>query len=301
MSRRRTARWTAGLLLAASTAFPADKACLDCLSKDLETIASEVDGTLGAAALLVETGERAALNGDAHFPMQSVYKAPIGMAVLHAVDEGKLTLDMPVRVEVSEYVPAGAHSPLRDQNPNGATVPLRALLRLSVEESDGTASDVLLRLAGGKAAAQAYLSGLGIEGIRVATTEGEMGRDGKAQYRSWASPNEAVRWLAALQEGKGLTPASRALLLGWMTTTRTFPTRIKGRLPEGTVVAHKTGSSGTHTGATAATNDIGIVTLPDGRHLAIAVFLMDSKAPPEARDAAIARVARAAWDRFTAR
>ena len=90
----------------------------------------------------------------------------------------------------------------------------------------------------GKAKAQAYLSGLGIEGIRIATTEGEMGRDPKAQYRSWASPNEAARWLAALQEGKGLKPASRDLLLAWMRATKTFPTRLKGRLAAGTDVAH---------------------------------------------------------------
>jgi beta-lactamase class A len=290
--------WTSALMLAGATAFPADKAWLDCLTRDLQTIAAEVDGTLGAAALLVETGERAALNGDAHFPMQSVYKAPIGMAVLRALDEGKLSLDAPIQVAAADMVPAGLHSPLRDRSPKGTTVALRELLRLSVEESDGTASDVLLRLAGGKSAAQACLSGLGIEGIRIATTEGEMGRDHKTQYRSWASPNEAVRWLAALQDGKGLKPASRELLLGWMRTTKTFPTRIKGRLPAGTEVAHKTGSSGSEGGVSAATNDIGLVTLPDGRHLAVAVFLRDSKAEAEARDAAIASVARAAWDRF---
>jgi beta-lactamase class A len=299
MSWRHGIGWAAGMTLTvAAGASPAEKACLPCLAKDLEAIVSEVDGTLGAAVILVETGERAAINGDAHFPMQSVYKAPIGMAVLHAVDEGKLSLDAPIGVDVAELVPSGLHSPLRDRNPKGATVPLRELLRLSVEESDGTASDVLLRLAGGKAGAQAYLTGLGIEGIRIATTEGEMGRDPKAQYRSWASPHEAARWLAALQEGKGLKPASRELLLGWMRTTKTFPTRLKGRLPAGTDVAHKTGSSGSEGGVSAATNDIGIVTLPDGRHLAVAVFLTDSKAPAEARDAAIAKVARAAWDRF---
>jgi beta-lactamase class A len=299
MSWGRAMGWAAGVTLAAAAmAAPGEKACLSCLSKDLETIASEMDGTLGAAAILVETGEHAALHGDAHFPMQSVYKAPIGMAVLHLVDEGKLLLDRPIRVDVADMVPAGMHSPLRDRSPKGATVPIGELLQLSVEESDGTASDVLLRLAGGKAGAQAYLSGLGIEGIRIATTEGEMGRDSKAQYRSWATPNEAARWLAALQEGKGLKPASRELLLGWMRTTKTFPTRLKGRLPEGTVVAHKTGSSGSDGGVSAATNDIGIVTLPDGRHLAVAVFLTDSKAAPEARDAAIAKAARAAWDRF---
>jgi beta-lactamase class A len=301
MSWRRTTLGAAGMVLVVAIASPADKACLDCLSQDLQKIASAVDGTLGAAALLVETGERASLNGDAHFPMQSVYKAPIGMAVLHAVDEGKLSLESPVRVDPAELVPAGMHSPLRDRHPKGTTVPLRELLRLAVEESDGSASDVLLGLAGGKAGVQAYLSGLGIEGIRIETTEGEMGRDHKAQYRSWATPTEAVRWLAALQEGKGLKPASRDLLLGWMTATKTFPTRIKGRLPAGTPVAHKTGSSGTEGGVSAATNDIGLVTLPDGRHLAVAVFLEDSKATAEARDAAIAKAARAAWDRFTAR
>jgi beta-lactamase class A len=269
------------------------------LAADLDRIARETDGTLGAAVRLVETGETVVLNGDGRFPMQSVYKAPIGMAVLHEVDAGRLSLDAPIRVEVADLVPAGMHSPLRDARPKGGSVPLRELLRLSVEESDGTASDVLLRLVGGKAKAQGYLSSLGVEGIRIETTEGEMGRDYQAQYRSWAMPGAAVDWLTALQQGKDLSPASRALLLGWMTATKTFPTRLKGRLPAGTEVAHKTGSSGSRGGVSAATNDIGIIALPDGRHLAVAVFLRDSKADDAARDAAIAKVARAAWDRAT--
>jgi len=270
------------------------------LGPDLDRIARETDGTLGAAVRLVETGETVVVNGDGRFPMQSVYKAPIGMAVLHEVDAGRLSLDAPIRVEATDLVPSGMHSPLRDAHPKGGVdVPLRELLRLSVEESDGTASDVLLRILGGKAKAQAYLSGLGVEGIRIETTEGEMGRDYQAQYRSWAMPGAAIDWLTALQQGKSLSPASRALLLGWMTTTKTFPTRLKGRLPAGTEVAHKTGSSGSRDGVSAATNDIGLITLPDGRHLAVAVFLRDSKAKDEARDAAIAKVARAAWDRAT--
>lgn len=270
------------------------------LASDLERIAREVDGTLGAAVRVVETGETVVLNGDGRFPMQSVYKAPIGMAVLHEVDRGRLSLDAPIRVEAADLVPSGMHSPLRDAHPRGGVdVPLRELLRLSVEQSDGTASDVLLRLLGGKAKAQAYLSGLGVEGMRIETTEGEMGRDYLAQYRSWATPAAAVEWLTALQQGKDLSPASRGLLLGWMTATKTFPTRLKGRLPAGTEVAHKTGSSGSRDGVSAATNDIGIITLPDGRHLAVAVFLRDSKADEKARDAAIAKVARAAWEKTT--
>ncbi len=266
------------------------------LQPELVRIAAGVDGSLGAAVLVVETGERAAVNGSGRFPMQSVYKAPIGMAVLHEVDRGRPRLDAPIRVEPADLVPEGMHSPLRDAHPLGnVDVPLRELLRLAVEESDGSASDVVLRVIGGMARAQAFLGTIGIDEIRIATTEGEIGRDFSAQYRSWATPDEAVRWLALLQQGKGLRPASRDLLLGWMRATTTFPTRLKGLLPAGTEVAHKTGSSGARDGVSAATNDIGIVTLPDGRHLAIAVFLRDSKASAEARDAAIAKVAQAAW------
>jgi beta-lactamase class A len=67
-------------------------------------------------------------------------------------------------------------------------------------------------------------------------------------------------------------------------------------LPAGTVVAHKTGTGGTRNGITSATNDIGIITLPDGRHLAVAAFVSDSAANDDTRDSIIARLAKAAWD-----
>ena len=175
-------------------------------------------------------------------------------------------------------------------------MPLREVLRYAVSESDGTASDVLLRLEGGGPRVTAYLEGLGVRGVRVVTTETEMTRGQQVQYRNWAQPEQAVALLRAFHEGRGLSPASRALLREWMTVTLTGPKRLKGLLPEGTDVAHKTGTSGTVRGLTAATNDIGIVTLPDGRHLAIAVFVSDSRASVEVREGVIAKIACAAWD-----
>ena len=65
-----------------------------------------------------------------------------------------------------------------------------------------------------------------------------------------------------------------------------------------TTVAHKTGTSGSRSGITAATNDIGIIYLPNGKHLAIAVFVADSRADDKTRDSVIARIAKAAWDRW---
>jgi len=51
-------------------------------------------------------------------------------------------------------------------------------------------------------------------------------------------------------------------------------------------------------GITAATNDIGIITLPNGRHLAIAVFVSDSPTDEVTREGVIARIAKAIWDKL---
>ncbi len=257
---------------------------------------------MGAAVRVVETGESAAFRGDDRFPMQSVYKLPIGMAVLRDVDEGRLSLTKVVRVEKGDLLPRSWGSPIRDAHPEGGfDMSVEELLRFAVSESDGSASDVLLRLAGGGGGVSRYLEGLGVTGVVVATSEREMDRGPRVQYRNWATPRAAVDLVCALQEGRGLSAPSRELLLRFMTETGTGPHRIKGLLPEGTIVAHKTGTSGTAGGLTRATNDIGLVTLPDGRHMAIAVFVSDSPADVATREGVIAKIARTAWDTFLAR
>jgi beta-lactamase class A len=274
-----------------------DAARREKLREQIERIAATARGRVGAAVMSVETGESiVAFNADQRFPMQSVYKLPIGMAVLRRVDEGALRLEQKVRVETSDYISRRQHSPLRDKNPRGAELSLEALLRLAISESDGTASDVLLRLAGGPEFVGRFLRELGVGGIAVVNTEKELGQDQSLQYQNWATPESTIVLLRALQEGRGLSAESRALLLKLLAESTPGPRRIKGRLPAGTVVAHKTGTSGTEKGMTAATNDVGLVTLPDGRHLAVAVFVSDSSADDVAREGVIAEIARAAWD-----
>jgi beta-lactamase class A len=260
-------------------------------------IAPQAQGRVGAAAATIEGGSVVAFHSRERFPMQSVYKLPIGMAVLAQVDGGALRLDQIVHVDPAEYISKGQKSPLRDANPNGTDVALSELLRLAVLESDGTASDVLLRLIRGAPAAMKFLAAIGVKDIMIRDTEMRLGHDNALQYRNWMTPEGAVSLLRAVQESRGLSAASHALLMKLLTETNTSPHRIKGLLPPGTVVAHKTGTSGKRNGITAATNDIGIVTLPDGRHLAIAVLVSDSKADDGTRDLVIARIARQAFDR----
>jgi beta-lactamase class A len=222
------------------------------------------------------------------------------MAVLDQVDRKALTLNQKVSLSAGDMVPI-VHSPLYDAHPRGGIdISVRELMRAAIVDSDGTASDVLLRIAGGSPHVTAYLRGLGIRDMVVATTERAMSRDPMAQYRNYSTPRAAVDLLKALHAGRGVSPAARTLLLQDLADSTTGPLRIKGLLPPGTVVAHKTGTDSTRDGKTAATNDIGIVTLPDGRHLALAVFVKDSTAAQAEREGAIARTAKAAWDHWTA-
>jgi beta-lactamase class A len=269
----------------------------DELRKKLEQIASAAKGRVGVAAEVLETDQSISLNPHEHFPMQSVYKLPIAMAVLAQVDSGKLRLAQRVRVEKSDFVRTGQHSPIRDRNPNGVELNIVELLRFAVSESDGTASDVLLKLVGVDVVSK-YLKELGINELVVANSEKEIGQDWETQYRNWASPHGALQVLRSLYARRGLSEQSQQLLYKFMTETPTGPKRLKGLLPKTAVVAHKTGTSGTSDGVTAATNDIGLVTLPNGRHLAIAVFVADSRADLVTRERVIAGIAKAVWDKW---
>ena len=271
------------------------------LQSQIAQIASLSQGRAGVLAVLLETGDTvASLNPQDHFPMQSVYKLPISLAIMKQVDDGKLTLDQKTRIAKEDYVGPAAHSPIRDKNPNGAELTVKELLRYALVESDGTASDVLMKLAGGNNAVQSYVTNLPVNDLIVLNTEKELSEDATAQYRNYASPNSAVALLRALFERRGLSEASQALLLKAMTDSTPGAKRLKGLLPAGTIVAHKTGTSGATNGITAATNDIGIITLPNGKHLAIAVFISDSPADEATRESVIAKIAKAIFDYATA-
>ena len=245
--------------------------------------------------------------------MQSVVKVPIAMAVLKMVDDGKLKLDDKIKIEKSELVPDSMHSPIKDKNPEGTEMTVDELIKAAVSVSDGTAADVLQRVAGNAAGVQKFIDDLGIVEMEVKYTHKEFSDNSERQAANWASPEGAGALLAELLRAADhkeaaepadlLPPAiskeSAQLLLKYMTETENPAARIKAGVPEGTVVAHKTGSSGTRNGITAATNDAAIITLPNGNHLILTVLLADSPDDQDTRNATIAAVTKAIWNKWT--
>jgi len=296
------------LILAGSLVCGVDLLAQPALQAKVAAIAAEAHGTVSVSCLLPGTALNCDLNPHDHPPMQSVFKFPLSLTVLHLAETGKLlptqtagesistTLDRTVRFLPEDRIP-GAYSPLQDRYPEAnVDLPLREMIRLVAGESDNAASETLLRMAGGAAVVQNYLRSLGIKEFQLQDGEQQMHRDHSLQYRNWLSPASAVQLLQLLVSKPPFSRIANDLLIEVLTGSVTGPNRLRAGLPPGTVLAHKTGTSGEHNGKAEATNDMGLVTLPDGRRLAVAVFVTDASANEATRDSVIARIGRAAYD-----
>lgn len=312
----------------ASVAIPA--AAEQSLAERWREIAATTDGTVGAAALPILSGTLTSLNGDECFPLASVCKLPIAMNILALVDEGQLAMNAQVEV-LGPDVYSGV-SDIAKRWPAQTRFPLHELVYLMVSESDNTAVETLFRIGGGSIGMSNRFRAWRIAGIRVDRSERQcsLDRNGVVNYpppnkwtdkvlnkltdevpdserysatlryltdpRDTGTPNDTARLLARLFRGELLSNASTSFLIKSLKSTNTFPTRLKGLLPPGTIVAHKTGSTGTVNGITAATNDSGVIFLPNGGELAVSVYVKASTRIDAERDRVIARIARKAFD-----
>jgi len=270
------------------------------LHQQIAEIAKDAKGTVYVACSLPGTALDCGLNEHGHPPMQSTFKFPLAMAVFHQIELGKLQLDQPARFLKSDR--SVTYSPLQEEFPEAdVDVPLRKIIKLTVETSDNTAADIQLRLIGGPAVLQQYLDSLGLTAIHQQDNERAMHADHKLQYRNSAEPTAMVALLRLFADHSPLNKEHTALLNSWMLEATSSPQRIKGLLPAGTPAAHKTGSSGEESGMIPATNDVGLITLPavagrPERRLALAIFVTDAHADQATCEAVIARIAKAIYD-----
>jgi len=272
------------------------------LAERWSQIAADTDGTVGASALHLASGQHVSLHGDERFPLASVCKLPAAMHVLAMVDRGKLSRT--AEIEVIKQDVTLNNSEVGHRWPKQRRFPLDELLLLMVAKSDNTAVEAMYRIGGGAAAINARLRGWHLDGIRIDRTERQCNRDAAASMRRFiadprdtATPDGTVQLLKRLFRGELLSPSSTARIVEILQATTTGAGRIKGLLPVGTVVAHKTGTTGTAGRLNGSTNDVGVITLPNGAgQLALAVFVKGSTSDLPTRETLIARIAKAAFD-----
>lgn len=303
----------------------------DSVSGHLGRIARRVGNDVGITAIHVESGVRVSFNGERTFPMASVSKVPMALEYLRRVDAGEIDPSERIVVPITDFRPG--NSPLASWSGGRAVhVTIDSLFGLMIGASDNTATDVILELSGGPEAADRRIRDLGVRGVRVDRSEARTFadlsglpdtipeselyryryfrlRDGLEQThrdsarvsygsdpRDTATPDGMAELLVELHRGAGLSPASNERLIEVMTASRSGQRRLRGLLPGSTHVAHKTGTMA------GAVNDVGILTLPEGRgHLVVAAFVNTLHRTTWRRERTIAEMTRLLYDHFAGR
>lgn len=275
----------------------------DSLRQKIQQIISTKNAVVGVAIIGNNGKDTLSINGNKHFPMQSVFKFHIALVVLSEIDKGKFSFDQKIAIQKKDLLP-DLYSPIRDKFPNGVTLTIAEILEYTVSKSDNVGCDALLRLLGGAKKVEAYFVKNKFEDIAIKINEEVMQNNWDLQFQNWTTPKAANKVLETFYyKKKLLSQKSYDFIWKIMKETGTGKNRLKGKLPTGTVVAHKTGWSGTHktTGITAAVNDIGIVFLPDNQFFFISVFITNSKEDIATNEEIIADITKVTWDYFIAK
>ena len=257
------------LALAAQPAFAQSSPDLRFLEQRLAVLATENPGEYGFAAMDLATGETVSFNGATPFPMASTMKIAVAAAYLAEVDAGRRGLEDPIA---------------------GSTA--LALMDRMIVRSDNRATDQLIEALGGPQAIDAWLRAHRLSGIRVDRNIAQLlaARRDLRDIRDSSTPEAMLALLRLIDSGDALTARSRHILLDMMRRCATGSNRMRGILPAGAMVEHKTGTLSGYTG------DVGFLTTPEGRRIAVAFFARGG----ENRPAVIATAARAIYDGFTA-
>lgn len=273
---------------------------LEKLRKNIATITNSKNAIVGVSVLNLSNGDTLTVNKTHHFPMQSVYKFHLALAVLNQVDKGTFSLNQNILVKKTDLLP-NLYSPMREKYPEGnVNLPLSEILKYTVAQSDNSACDLLFRLLGGPQKVNSYIHKIGVKEVNIVAPEEEMQKDWQVQYTNWSTPIAATQLLQKFYQRKLLSKNSQDFLWKTMTGTTTGPNKIRGLLPKEAVVAHKTGFSGKNAeGLTGATNDIGIIVLPNGQKIAIALLVSNSTETEIVNERIMAEITKEVWDYYT--
>lgn len=269
------------------------------LKTELESFLSDKKATVGISVKHLENNYTLSINGNSSLPMMSVFKFHIALAVLDRVDNGKLSLSQKIAIKKEELLP-GTWSPMRDEHPDGnINLTLDEVLRYTVSHSDNNGCDILLRLLGGTKTVQKFINNQGIKDFTIKVNEQQMQTRANI-YLNRTTPLAATALLEKFYTGKILKPETTAYVYKLMAETSRGLTWMKAGLPEGTPLAHRTGTSGTDdNNITAAMNNIGIFTLPNGNHVILSVFVTESSETPDDIAKIMAGISKRTWDFFT--
>ena len=257
----------------------------EALAKELVRIEKESGGRLGVAVLDTASGAHAGLHADDKFPMCSTFKLLACAAVLKRVDQGSEKLDRRIKIEASDVVPGSSFikAPV-----GGDGMALADICEAAMIYSDNTAGNLILGILGGPQGLTTYARSIGDPVTRLDRTEPTLNEAVPGDPRDTTTPAAMLKNVQTLVLGDMLSPASKAQLTKWLVGNKTGDTRLRAKLPAGWRTGDKTGS-----GERGTTNDAGLIWPPQRDPIVVTIYLTETTATADARNATLAAVGQA--------
>lgn len=265
------------------------------LEKELTAIADSAKGEIGIA--LIYDGDTLTVNNDAIYPMMSVFKLHQAVALCRMFEENGTSLDSVMTLRRSELDPDTWSPMLKDHTGEEISLPMRRLLEYTLIESDNNASNEMFVRLMSPAACDSVIAGIIPRGsFEIRFNEAEMQADHSRAYSNRTSPLGAAILIDRLFTDTLVGKSYQDFIKSALLRCQTGPDKISAALSEteGITIGHKTGSGDRdENGRLAASNDVAFVTLSDGRHYSLAVFVKDFDGTDAEAAATIARISAA--------
>ncbi len=255
----------------------ANERCAGMEAQLIEYIAGK-DARIGVA-VIAHGQDTVSVNGNKDFPMMSVFKFPVALAVADYCRNNDIHPDDSVTVEADD-IKTGTWSPMRDKyGVKTRRMPIAELLQFALQQSDNNACDILLNLIGGTAVADSVVKASGYDNIFIRFTEDQMHTDPHLCVLNSSTPVEMAGmfdrfYRIVISDGNPFHRSIGEMMTSCMTGKNRLPYALTDT---GAAIGHKTGTGDVNRqGRITALNDAGYVTMPDGHGYSIAVFVADS-------------------------
>jgi beta-lactamase class A len=235
------------------------------LQAQLATYALHAPGQVALAVEDLATGLTTGVNAGTEMPAASTIKIPVMVEVFRRLVAGDFDLNTQVTLSASDR--DWGSGDLCDARP-GNRYPVSRLLALMIDDSDNTATNMLIRLVG-RQNINATMLRLGLTHTRLLDF---IRSNGPIRWALRSTPADMVHLLTAMAKERLIDEWSSRQMIAILADDH-INTLLPVPLPPGTTIAHKTGSL--HD----TLNDVGIVYPSDAAQSPYVIAVMTTALP----------------------
>lgn len=246
------------------------------LTSDIQEVIKGKKAQVGVAVLYKD--DAVTVNNDDQYPLISVFKFHIALAVLKKMEQEGIPLTAVVTLRPSD-IDTKTWSPMyKKYKSKKITLSYGDLINYMVSQSDNNACNRLIYFVGGIQNVNAFIKDLGIDQIQLIETEKSMEQDIRKSYNNWSTPLSVAQLLRKVYTEKVLSDKHFAFLEKAMLASASGKDKFRAGLPKEIEVGHKTGMSyRTPEGVRMCDADVGVIYMPEGEKCYLAVLVKDSK------------------------